>query len=191
MALFPNIAPSLNYKITPKFRTIITGDTDDPKQRKRKRLTPLFDIELLYSALTIDQANITTLYDFFIARSGQYESFTFVDFAERTWNLLSIGTGTGAQVAWNLQAKETSSRAITVNAVAQVEGTDYTFSALGGTDGQDKITFAVAPTLGHAIVASYKGKRFFNNCIFQDDNISLESFSKKLVATGLNISQFS
>ncbi len=72
MPLFPDISPSYGYKITPQFRTLVLGDSDDLKQRRKKRLNPLFEITLLYDDLEIDESDIITLYDFFMARSCKY-----------------------------------------------------------------------------------------------------------------------
>jgi len=191
MTIYPtNIAPSYPYGLPiPRFKTIVIGDSDEPKQRRRKRLYPLFDITLTYKVL--NETKLTTLYDFFIARGGKYESFTFVDFMSRQWNSdsLNIGAGTGSQATWSLQAKETSSQIITLNGVLQTLTTDYTIST--GGDGQDRITFVVIPPAGYNIEVSYIGKRYFYNCVFQDDMISFEVFTQRLLSTGITISQFS
>jgi hypothetical protein len=190
MAIFPDITPSFNIVITPVYNTLKLGPTDgDFIQRRRKRLTPLFQISLKWDLLTEDEEK--QLYEFFIARYGIWEAFSFFDPILRKWADIKIGTGDGFQTVFNLKAKETSDRAIKVDGVTKTEGVDYTFSAGTGTDGQDRITFTSAPAVGAVITANYRSKLYFPKCIFQDDYMDRDVFSYRLYTTGLFIQEVS
>ena len=76
MAIFPDIAPSYNYPLIPNFLTEKAGPTDgDVTQRRRSRLVPLYSVALQYESITA--ANERTLFEFFLARFGSWDDFTF------------------------------------------------------------------------------------------------------------------
>lgn len=190
MSVFPDIMPSYDYNVQSAFHNLRLGPTDgDFTQRRRKRLTPLHKFTLQFN--TLFAADIKTLYDFFIARYGGWDAFAFFDCDSKNWSALSIGTGDGATTSFNLQAKETSGRTVFINSVAQAEGTDYTFYSGQGTDGQDKITFASAPSNSAAITADLTGRRYYSNCIFTDDYMDRNLFEVRLYKTGLTIIEVS
>lgn len=190
MSVFPDITPSYDYSVQPAFYNLRLGPTDgDFIQRRRKRLTPLMRFTLQFNNLI--EANIKTLYDFFIARYGGWDAFAFFDFDSKTWTAISVGTGDGSTTSFALIAKETSARTVYVDSVAQIEGTDYTFYSGQGTDGQDKITFASAPANGAVITADYTGRKYYSNCIFGEDYMDRNLFEVKLYKTGLTIVEVS
>lgn len=77
------------------------------------------------------------------------------------WTGLAVGTGNGAIVAFDLPGKSIVAAGLTVklNGVTTVA---YTFAAGAGTNGADRVTFAVAPGNGVAITCSWlEGRRRF------------------------------
>lgn len=186
MALFPDMSPSYDYIVTPQFKTLKLGPTDgDFVQRRRKRTTPLYRFTLKYDRLSATEEK--ALYDFYLARYGSWEAFAFFDFDTRAYAGVSLGTGNGAATQFQMKARKTTNRTIYVNAIAKTEGTDYTIGSETGTDGQDKVTFTVAPGNGLAVTADYTGQKYFSNCTFEADNMDMAMFQYNLYRTGLVI----
>ncbi len=190
MSVFPDIFPSYGYTITPTYRTLKLGPTDgDFIQRRRKRTSPLHTVAMTWNALS--GANEKTLYDFYISMSGSWQAFAFFDFDAKNYTAIAVGIGDGSATAFNLVAKATSGRTVYVNGVAKTEGTDYTFYAGQGTDGQDKIIFTTAPGNSLPITADYAGRKYLPKCIFQADDLNRNTFSVALYRTGLGIMEVS
>lgn len=66
----------------------------------------------------------------------------------------------------------------------QVEGVDYTFSALGGVDGADLATFAAAPTTGEYLTLAFTGL-FKARLTYADDKLTVDEFYDRLVKHGV------
>lgn len=186
MAVFPNISPSYDYIVTPQFKTLKLGPTDgDFIQRRRKRTTPLYRFTLKYDRLLATEEK--TLYDFYLSRYGAWEAFAFFDFDTIAYTGVSLGTGTGAATQFQMKARNTTGTTIYVDAIAKALGTDYTIGSGTGTDGQDKVTFTVAPGNGLAVTADYTGQKYSANCTFEADNMDMAMFQYNLYRTGLVI----
>jgi len=186
MSIFPDLDISYQYSITPQFKTIKLAQNDlNFQQRRRKTLTPIHKFTLKLN--NINAAAVQTLYDFFVARSGSYEPFVY--FCQDPQRIYSptIGTGNDSTTVFDLGAKSTAGLVIKVNGVTKTLTTDYTVSADTGTNGQDKITFGVAPTAGQAITASYTGRKYYPACIFESDSLDINNFDYKMYSTGLVI----
>lgn len=79
----------------------------------------------------------------------------------RRWNDLAVGTGNGVTTIFDLPGKAIDSTDLQVK-VAGVPTGGYTFASGAGTDGADRITFAVAPANGAAVTCSWLvGRRRF------------------------------
>ena len=86
--------------------------------------------------------------------------FTFYDFnLDNGLDEISIGTGNGSQTVFTIPATQTTGRTIKKAGVVQAEGSTYTYSAGTGPEGEDQVSFAVAPTSGQAITAAATGGR--------------------------------
>jgi hypothetical protein len=191
MSVFPDISPAYGYEEIPEFHTLELGPTDgDFIQSRSKRDDPLYTFILTFT--TMQASDVQTLYEFYFSMKGKYGRFAFFSFDNRfPYTNINIGTGDASTVQFNLLAKSTSSRVVKVAGTTKTEGTDYTFGEGLGTDGQDRITFAVAPAAGTAITASYTGRKYYSNCKFQDDKMSRKLFTYKLYSTGLVIQEVS
>jgi len=195
----------------------IVNDYGEICQRRRKRTTPLYRLQLRYDRLTA--ADIQTLFAFYCARSGGFEAFNVFDFIPRAWSGESVGTGDGAENTFNAGAKNISDYTVYVDGEAKKEDVagspdiafvntddmgfqntddsaweksgDYTISAGTGTDGQDQILFSPdrAPAVGAVITIDFTGQKHFTSCVFTEDNMSLAHFSNALFSTGLDIQQ--
>lgn len=190
MAKFPDYS-DINYGATvitgAQFKTIIS-DFDDlgRERRKRKWLYPKRTVVLQYEHIT--KTNAMTLYQFFLDRAGAYESFAFFDHTARTYQGEYIATGDGTTLMYNLPCRNSAGRAIYVSGVEKTVGVHYTYSALGGTDGEDEITFEAGdvPTDGHRITMDFTGNLKIR-CRFKEDNYTFETFLNQFQTMGIEL----
>ena len=158
MALYPEYSsiPYNGMSITPVHKTLITSfDNEGSRRAKRKWLFPKRKIELTYTHLT--KANARTLWLFFNDRNGQYESFNWFHHQTNTYVGESIGMGDGTTTNFNIPGKTISDYDIYIDGVEKTEVTHYSITALGGTDGADKIDFVAAPEAGAYISLDFTG----------------------------------
>lgn len=190
MAKFPDYS-EINYSVTvvggAQFKTIITGFDDlGRERRKRKWLYPKREVVVSYEYLS--KTNAMTLYQFFYDRAGSYEVFTFFDQTSHTYEGEYIATGDGSTLIYNLPCRNSGGRTIYVNGAEQTITTDYTYSALGGTDGCDEITFEApsVPTNGHRITMDFTGNLKIR-CRFKEDNYTFETFLNQFITAGISL----
>lgn len=182
MAIFPDIAPNYGYLWVPEYRTDRLGPTDgDYTQRRRRRSSPLYRAELTYQ--NIPAADERTLFEFFLARQGSYDSFVFFDFVSRVYIGEAVGTGDGSTTVFTLGARDVEDESIYFDGVKQTSG--YTIGARSGGNGQDTVTFSTAPGATVAITADYTGKKYLSTCIFDSDELrsAVVSYQRHQVAT--------
>jgi hypothetical protein len=167
-----------------RFKTLFANYDDLGKEtRKQKWLYPKRDFKLRYVGIT--EAQVKTLYDFYIARSGAHAAFNFFHHISRTYTGEYVGTGDGSTTIFNLPSKQASSYTLYVDGVAQTGGgTDYTFASEGGADGADKATFTAAPTSGERITFTFTGY-LKGRVRFEEDALSFESFFERIAHLGL------
>ena len=67
------------YNELVKFNTEITSYASGKEQRKRRWANGVYKNPFVLNYDTLNKTNCDILWDFFIARSGSYESFTYVD----------------------------------------------------------------------------------------------------------------
>lgn len=190
MAKFPDYS-EINYSSTvvggANFKTLITNFDDlGRERRKRKWLYPKRIVRLSYDHKS--KTDAMAIYQFFLERAGSYEVFTFFDHTIDTYENEYIGTGDGSTLIYNLPCRGSSSRTIYVNGAEQTITTDYTYSALGGTDGCDEITFEVAsvPTDGHRITMDFTGNLKIR-CRFKEDEFTFETFLNQFKTFGIEL----
>jgi len=168
-----------------EFRTLIGRyGSESSEQRKQQWLFPKRNLSIGYENITI--ANARTLWQFYLSRKGSYEAFNLFYSRYDTYTTEYIGTGDGSTTVFNLPCKNSSSRTVYINYDSQVEDTDYTFSALGGIDGADQITFSVAPSAGGYITISFIGQLKVR-CRFAEDRLSFDTFYEQLITMSLKL----
>jgi len=184
MAVFP-AAVTISTPFTEKiqFQTI-KGSAGNTSRylRKRRMLFPKRQVTLSFDTKVI--ADIETLFAFFIARAGGFETFTY--FFPRTSIYVKeyVGVGDGVTTVFDTPSKTASSVTVYVDNVAKTGGgTDYTL-ATGGSDGGDKITFVVAPDDGAKILMSFTGY-YRLRAYFAQDSMDFDTFYQVLGSTGL------
>jgi hypothetical protein len=189
MALFPStttIGVANPLKITMRFKTLKTSFDELGKQnRKRKWLYPKRDIVLSYEWIT--KAEALTLWQFYQARYGSYESFNiFIEYSD-SYVGEYVGTGDGSTTIFNLPSKNASAYTLYKDGIVQSgSGVDYTFGSLGGADGADKVTFIVAPAAGERITFTFTGNLKIHTH-FKEDSLTFEAFYDRLMKMGITL----
>jgi len=168
-----------------QFKTLFSNYNDlGVERRKRKWLYPKRLITLQYSNITKGEGR--TLFDFYIARSGAYDAFTFYKYELETYVGEYVGTGDGSTLIFNLPCKTSSARTVYLDGAEQTVTTHYTYSALGGTDGCDEITFVAAPAAGERVTLDFTGYLKIK-CRFKEDNMSFETFFNTYRTVGVQL----
>jgi hypothetical protein len=171
MAQFPS-ASTIPYKnpeaVNIQFKTLVSAfDEEGAEVRKQKWVHPKRNISLTYEALT--KANGKILWDFYLARKGAFEAFSFFLGLSNTYTGEYVGTGDGVTVAFNLPAKDSASYALYVDNVLQVEnlgvidsGTeplvDTTLTMADGSAAADFSDAAVFAAGNYIVITDSAGK---------------------------------
>jgi len=155
------------------------------EKRRQKKLFPTRDFSIGYEWISKEEAR--TLWEFYKARAGAYEAFNFFHPWSDTYDGEYVGTGDGSTTVFNLPAENSSDYTVYVDGVEQTGGgDDYTFSAGGGTDGADKITFTSAPAAGKRITYDFTGNLKIRGR-FMEDKLDWDTFYDRLTNMGLKI----
>jgi len=186
--------PDYVYSESIAFSTQITGFASGVEQRRRIRSRGLRTFQLKYNLL--DQSEINEIWDFFIARYGQFEAFKFRNYPNEYQNTLeAVGTGDSTNDSFYLDKSYIVDPTITtlspiaiapkiyVNGVLKIELTHYTLDYEVG-----KITFTGGnePGSGLPITATYE---FYYKVRFSSDTMNRELFEVMLYRTGLNLKE--
>jgi hypothetical protein len=185
MAAYPstNPFPTWPYTITPRYKTLITEFDNGAEQRRAKWTFPKFDVQLGYTGLQTTAADI--IYDFYRARRGAYEEFTFHEvYPNTSYTGLLIAYHTlPAQTTFSLPGREASGVKVYIN---DVETTAFTIQPTSGTDGRDLITLGATVSTGSVLTCDFVG-RVSINCRFNDDNLDRINFDLRLFNYGITL----
>lgn len=178
MAVFPNTPePEYPEVTTPQYRTLVTDFQSGKEQRRQLWSFPKRSFALKYGAL--DQSESDIVYNFFNARKGRFETYTFFfPFVESHVGEY-VGVGNGSTTVFDLPSKNTDSGTLTVYEAGTTSSPQPTFSSGTGTDGRDQITFSSAPATGDYITADFDGQLGLK-MRFNADVMPKELFSFKL-----------
>lgn len=159
MSTYPDLdSVSYPFILTPNFNTLVTNFNGGGEKRRQKLLYPIYNIQVNYKYLTVIDAK--TLYEFYMARSGMYESFYIFDYAEKLLHTFIhkdqyCGTGNDDTTIFDIPGKSTSSQTI------YVAGVDTTSTSTvlvgGGSSDSDRIEFNTAPATGSIITIDFAG----------------------------------
>ena len=190
MATFPEDV-SLAYPIIiePVWDTLIHMTDSGAEQRRQKSLYPRFDVKLRLSG--VDTSDAQTIWDFYMARKGAFESFYFFDptpdmGVATEYDDLYIGAGDGSTEIFDIPGKSTSSQVIYVDGVTQTLTTDYVILTGGGSGSADRVDFVTAPSLAQSISCDFTGKLRIK-CRFAEDRLSKELFVRLLYNFGIEL----
>ena len=202
MAVFPS-QTSVSYTdpvaIDMRFKTLVSNfDDKGEEKRKSKWAYPKRSVSLQYKAASKSEAK--TLWQFYQARKGQYESFVWFEStgigatAYNTYVDEYVGTGDSTTLVFNLPAINSSQVHKLYIAGSSQNSTNYTFAAGAGSNGEDKVTLVSSSAGGRAVATSteritydFTG-RLKVRCRFAEDIFSFENFYDRLCDAGIKLS---
>lgn len=185
MAAFPDVYPEhpLQEKIIWKTLTSRFEDLG-VETRKQKWLYPKRDFSLLFKNLPAADAD--TLWQFYVARKGSLEAFSYFLPWIKTYTGEYVGSGDGSTTAFNVSGKTISAYTFYQDTTTLTETTDYTISATGGSDGEAQLNLVVAAAGGERITVDFTGYLKVR-CRFLNDDYSFDTFYNTIVNSGLEL----
>jgi hypothetical protein len=187
MAIFPNITPDYNYKRKAQSGTEIRSATSGKEWRRKSWPRNKQSFEMAWAMLT--DAEAATLRAFYDARQGQWESFTFFDFASRNWTALECDEeGTGTLTTFTIPGKTTSAQIVYVDGVLEA-GANWAIGVGTGTEGEDQIVFdgGHEPASGSIVTITFTGKRRYTARFEGDMEETTTEFGPSLSATVVEV----
>jgi hypothetical protein len=189
MAVFPSTTVEYINPVRTdiQYKTLITNfDDEGEEQRKQKWTYPKRSIHLTFKNMSKSEAE--TLWQFYIDRAGSYEAFAFFESTgindPYTYTQEYVGTGDSTTTVYNVPAVNSSaSHTMYLDGIST---TGYTMSYGGGSDGEDKATFDVAPNTSEVITYSFTGQLRLR-CRFAEDKMTFDNFYDTLVNSGLRL----
>ena len=202
MSIYPSSTSSPYtdpVKIGMRWKTLVSNfDNLGEEKRKQKWTYPKREVTLKYEAISKTEAE--TLWKFYQARGGMYNAFSWFEstaLGSSTYNDYEgeyVGTGDSTTLVFNLPAVDSSGVHTLYLAGGAVSTSDYTLSASGGPDSEDKITFVSSsdsglpvPTSTERITYDFTG-RLKIRCRFADDIFSFDNFYDRLITAGVKLS---
>ena len=175
--------------VEPEWKTLVSGFDGGGEQRRQKQLFPKYNVVVNYDALS--EADMQTLWDFYMARKGAYEAFYIYDLTLLASMSLDhigqyCGTGDAATEIFDIPGRSTSSQAVYVDGVLQTITTDYVILTGGGESSSDRVDFVSPPAAGEVITVDFTG--FLRiRARFAEDKLSREMFMTNLFRYGIKL----
>lgn len=176
--------PSPQYpgKLTPIWKTLVSDYESGNEQRRQKWLYAKYDVSVNYGALEL--SDVKTLWEFYMARKGAFESFYYVDVFVMDHVGLYIETCNGTDDTFDLPGLSTSARTLYENGSIVTSGFSY---LTGGGDGSaDRVEYTTAPAEGTILTIDFTGYLRVK-CRFAEDNLNRENFTYNLFKYGLQL----
>lgn len=154
--VLPEIEPDVCRRSWRGFEKMIQAADGSPQFNvPHSYLAALFHLEWGSTLPIADRKTLVTHW-----KTARASIFTLFDWTSGNGlDEVTIGTGNGSQTTFTLPAKTTSGRSIKKAGVTQTEGVNYTYNAGTGAEGEDQVTFSVAPTSGQTITAAATSAR--------------------------------
>lgn len=140
----PNPAPD-GLLVSPVWTTLTTPFDAMTEQRKAKAVFAKYDVSLKYPE-GLDNADIQTLWAFYMARRGAYQTFYIYDLLSQAHTGLFVGWGDGTTTTFDLPGKSTSGHTIYIDSSA------ITLTDAGITDTVDLANIRLSLVNGTAFV---------------------------------------
>lgn len=185
MAIFlDGLSNYITFDFGYQFNTLISTMENGTEERRAKWSYPRRHANIKCTYLL--GTNSDTAWDFYIARKGSYEHFTWFLPVSDAYTYEYVGQGDGSTTAFDINAKTISSYTVYIDGVAKTEVTHYSIGAATGTDGRARVTFVTAPSAGEIIEISFTGYLglYYR---FKDDNLTRPMFTTALQQWGLEI----
>lgn len=166
------------------------------EQRKQKWLYPRRDITVKYNF--ISKADMETLWEFYLARAGAFNAFSFFmpepEGTPPSYIGEYVGTGDGTTDIFNLPCKLSTGRTVYVAGLVQSDegasNPDYNFTPVGGADGADKIDFSdsgmAIPANGQVITLDFTGTLKIRSR-FAEDKMTMDAFFDRVARASLKL----
>ena len=160
----PSYSDQTTPSFSPQWNTVISQFDSGREQRRQKLAYAIYNIYLVYNALTAPQMQI--LYDFFMQCYGAYSDFMYYTFdvgtpGQVSWHDIYVGVGDGVISTFNIPGKNTGCGGTNPGSVTVYVGggspTPTSFSAGTGIYGEDQFTLASAPAAGSIIACDFGG----------------------------------
>ena len=189
MSTWPESDPKPRYPLHTEieFGTLISAFDGGTEQRRQKLLYPRYNVTIRYNAISKTEAQ--TLWNFYVARKGSYESFFCYDLALLLQHSFAhtdqyCGTGDSATTIFDIPGRSTSSRTVYLDNIEQTSGITYLTG--GGASSADRIQFSAAPTSGEIITVDFAGYLRMK-VRFAEDKLTRENFVYKLYSYGIQL----
>ena len=175
------LSPEFGLEEIVKFKTLITEFEDGTEQRRSKWAYPLREYRL--NLKWYSETNMDTIWDFYIARKGAYDTFWVLIPTEYQVTLEGIGTGNGATKAFQLDEFPVNTTAATFTLYADGVAKDGSL-ANNTTTEIATATFDAAPDADDPLTASYQ---FYFQVRFADDDMTRSLMAYQLLHAGLKL----
>ncbi len=159
------------------------------ERKKRQWDYPKRDISLKYTWISL--ADALTLWNFYIARGGSWETFKYFHSAINTYDKEFVTTCNGWQAVFDLPSVNSTDYTLYLDGNPLTEGAffgdqDYRFGAFQGDNGEDAVGLTVIPEVGSLLTWDFTGN-LVQRCRFEDDSQSFETFYNRLSKVGIKI----
>lgn len=189
MSTWPESNPTPRYPLQTEmeYETLISNFDGGTEQRRQKLLYPRYNTTIKYPAISKTEAQ--TLWNFYVARKGSYESFYIFDLALLCQHSFAhtdqyCGTGDSSTTIFDIPGRSTSSRTTYLDNIEQTSGITYLTG--GGASAADRIQFSTAPTSGEIITVDFTGYLRMK-VRFAEDKLTRENFVYKLYSFGIKL----
>lgn len=176
-------------------KTLISSfDGMGKEKRRRKFVFPRRNITVTYSDRFLTRAQMRTLWQFYLDRSGPFEAFSFfvagptalvAAAGVNTYEGEYIGVGDGSTLSFDLPGRSIGTETIYHDNV-EYQSTDYNISGEAGADGVDRVGLLVAPVAGAILKIDFVGVLRIR-CRFMDDNFSYQDFYNVVSRAGVEL----
>jgi hypothetical protein len=157
MALFPDLIGE-QFDMTPYIRVDETPVAESEVALYRQFIRPRWMFDLAWS--TLNDTDAQSIADHVNTQAGGGIAFDWYTwFTNLHWIWVPIATGNGVTTLFVIPGTQTSDHEFFTGAGTPATGS---ISAGTGPNGEDRVTFSVAPASGVAIWANFRGRQKFN-----------------------------
>jgi len=174
------LEPEFGLEESIDYRTLITEMEDGDEKRRAKWPYGLRNYTLQLYAYS--KSNMDTIWDFYIARKGSYDSFLVKIPTEYEVSSETIGTGNGVRTTWTLDEFPVDTSA---NFTMYVDGVEASASLSNNFDTEfSYVTFDSAPGDGLAVTGDY---HIYFKVRFVNDRLTRTLLAYQLLNAGIEL----
>lgn len=189
MAKFPTSpVPSYEHVTQARFKTVISIFDDGNEQRRQKWTAPQYDISLQFNA--IPTTAMQTLWNFFEARKGAYDAFSY--YIGEAWSEKQTVTGAyiavadGSATGFTLPCKNSSAVTLYQNGSA-IGSSIVTVNTTAGVDDADTLSLTgLTPSSGDVLTCDFTGYQKVR-CRFKEDSLARSLWERGLYKVSMEM----